>query len=158
MEDRALYQAILGLAVPWTVERVELRDAEQSVQVFVEAEPGTVFQCPDCGAAAPVYDYGERCWRHLDTCQFTTLLVARVPRVQCGTDGVKTVRAVGREGLALYAAVRTAGHRVVEGGDADGRGTAAGPDVGGGARDPGAGRAPRTRPPNTGAGGPARDR
>ena len=31
MEDRDLYQAILGLREPWTVERVELREAEQSV-------------------------------------------------------------------------------------------------------------------------------
>ena len=92
MEDRALYQTILGLAEPWVVERVELREAEEAVHVFVEATVGTVFNCPDCGTPVPVYDHAERRWRHLDTCQFTTLLVARVPRVQCGTHGVKTVR------------------------------------------------------------------
>jgi transposase len=92
VEDRALYQAILGLTVPWDVVRVELREAEQTVQVFVEATPGTPFACPDCGTTAPAYDHAERRWRHLDTCQFTTLLVARVPRVQCPTHGVKTVR------------------------------------------------------------------
>lgn len=92
MEDRALYQTILGLSEPWTVERVELRETEQAVHVFVEATAGTTFTCPDCGTSVPVYDHAERRWRHLDTCQFTTLLVARVPRVQCGTHGVKTVR------------------------------------------------------------------
>lgn len=92
MEDRTLYQAILGLAEPWVVERVELCEAEHAVHVFVEAAAGTTFTCPDCGAPGPVYDHAERHWRHLDTCQFTTLLVARVPRVQCGTHGVKTVR------------------------------------------------------------------
>ena len=92
MEDRALYQTILGLSEPWAVERVELREAEQAVLVFVEASVGTAFTCPDCGTPVPVYDHAERRWRHLDTCQFTTLLVARVPRVQCGTHGVKTVR------------------------------------------------------------------
>ena len=92
MEDRALYQAILGLTVPWDVVRVELREPEETVQVFVEATPGTVFACPECGTTAPAYDQAERRWRHLDTCQFTTLLVARVPRVQCPTHGVKTVR------------------------------------------------------------------
>ena len=91
MDDRGLYQTILGLTAPWTVERVELREAEQAVHVFVEATAGTTFTCPECGAAAPVYDHAERRWRHLDTCQFTTLLVARVPRVQCGTHGVKTI-------------------------------------------------------------------
>ena len=92
MEDRTLYQTILGLSEPWAVERVELRELEQAVHVFVEAAEGTGFTCPDCGTPAPVYDHAERRWRHLDTCQFTTLLVARVPRVQCGAHGVKTVR------------------------------------------------------------------
>ena len=92
MEDRALYQAILGLSEPWMVDQVELREAEHAVHVFVEATAGTAFTCPECGTVAPVYDHAERRWRHLDTCQFTTLLVARVPRVQCGTHGVKTVR------------------------------------------------------------------
>ena len=92
MEDRALYQTILGLDEPWRVERVELRETEHTVQVFVEAPAGTVFLCPECGAATPVYDHAERRWRHLDTCQFTTVLVAQIPRVQCGTHGVKTVR------------------------------------------------------------------
>lgn len=49
MEDRALYQAILGLAVPWDVLRVELREAEQTVQVFVDATPGTLFACQTAG-------------------------------------------------------------------------------------------------------------
>jgi transposase len=92
VEDRTLYQTILGLSEPWVVERVELREAEQAVHVFVEAAAGTGFTCPDCDAPAPVYDQAERRWRHLDTCQFTTLLVARVPRVECRTHGVKSVR------------------------------------------------------------------
>ena len=71
---------------------MELREAEQTVQVLVEATAGTTFPCPDCGSTAPVYDHAERRWRHLDTCQFTTLIVARVPRVQCGLHGVQTVR------------------------------------------------------------------
>src|SRR5205085_4425672 len=35
----------------------------------------------------------ERRWRHLDTCQYRTILVAQVPRVECAEHGVKTVRA-----------------------------------------------------------------
>lgn len=92
MDDRELYQTILGLSVPWVVERVDLREAEGAVHVWVQATPGTVFTCPECAQSAPAYDHAERRWRHLDTCQFTTLLCARVPRVQCPTHGVKTVR------------------------------------------------------------------
>ena len=64
MEDRTLYQTILGLSEPWAVERVELREAEQAVHVFVEATAGTSFTCPDCGTVVPVYDHAERRWRH----------------------------------------------------------------------------------------------
>lgn len=92
MEDRELYQTILGLTSPWEVERVELREAEGAVHVWVQEETGTVFSCPECGAKSPMYDRSVRQWRHLDTCQFTTVLCARVPRVECGVHGVKTVR------------------------------------------------------------------
>lgn len=92
MEDRELYQTILGLTSPWEVERVELREAEGAVHVWVQEETGTVFSCPECGAKSPMYDRSVRQWRHLDTCQFTTVLCARVPRVECGAHGVKTVR------------------------------------------------------------------
>jgi transposase len=71
VDDRALYQAILGLTAPWEVGRVELRESAQTVEVFVDATPGTPFACPDCGITAPAYDHAERRWRHLDTCQFT---------------------------------------------------------------------------------------
>lgn len=92
MEDRELYQTILGLHAPWTVARVELREAEGAVHVWAAALPGTGFSCPECGASAPTYDHAERRWQHLDTCQFTTILCARVPRVECPTHGVRTVR------------------------------------------------------------------
>jgi transposase len=92
VEDRELYQTIFGLSAPWIVSRVELKEPEQVVHVWVEAAPGTTFTCPECRVTAPIYDHTERQWRHLDTCQFTTVLCARVPRVQCPTDGVKMVR------------------------------------------------------------------
>lgn len=92
MEDRELYQTILGLSPPWIVERVELREREGEVEVWVAPQGGTSWSCPECGTAAPGYDQVERRWRHLDTCQFRTVLCARVPRIHCATHGVKTVR------------------------------------------------------------------
>ena len=39
------------------------------------------------------YDHApERQWRHLNTCQFHTLVHARVPRVQCPEHGVVQVK------------------------------------------------------------------
>lgn len=92
MDDRELYQTILGLHAPWGVEGVQVSEAEGAVYVWVGVESGTDLACPECGAVAPVYDHSERRWRHLDTCQFTTVLCARLPRVSCSAHGVKTVR------------------------------------------------------------------
>src|SRR5262249_23050057 len=50
------------------------------------------YPCPDCGTPAARYDSKPRRWRHLDTMQFTTWIEADVPRVECGTHGVKQVR------------------------------------------------------------------
>lgn len=92
MEDRELYQTILGLSAPWSVERVQLKEEERAVEVWVGPAAGTTWRCPECEAPVPGYDQVERRWRHLDTCQFTTLLCAQVPRINCPTHGVKTVR------------------------------------------------------------------
>jgi transposase len=92
MDDRALYATILGLSEPWEVEAVELSEAEQAVHVSVRAEATARFGCSECGEVSPIYDHVERSWRHLDTCQFQTLLHARVPRVECATHGVRTIR------------------------------------------------------------------
>lgn len=91
MDDRSLYATILGLAEPWDVERVELKEVEQAVHVWVHARAGTRFVCPECGKASPIYDHSDRSWRHLDTCQFHTLLHAAVPRVECATHGVRLI-------------------------------------------------------------------
>jgi len=92
MDDRSLYATILGMEAPWGVERVELREVEQAVHVWVREHAGATFGCPECAAPSPIYDHVERSWRHLDTCQFQTLLHAAVPRVQCATHGVRTIQ------------------------------------------------------------------
>jgi len=61
------------------------------VTITVDAGEGP-FPCPECQAVVPGYDRKERRWRHLDTCQFTTWIVAEVPRVECPTHGVKQLR------------------------------------------------------------------
>jgi transposase len=62
------------------------------VEVWVAAVPEKPFGCPECAAPSPIHDHVERRWRHLDTCQFRTVLCARVPRVHCATHGVRTTR------------------------------------------------------------------
>jgi transposase len=92
MTDIELYTQLLGLTPPWQVCAVTLDPDARSVHVRVEPAADAQWRCPECRQPAPGYDgREERAWRHLDSCEFTTWLVARLPRVQCPTHGVKTV-------------------------------------------------------------------
>ena len=92
MRDRDLYAKILGLAEPWEVADVELDVAGKTVVVHLQQSSGAKLACPECGKPAPGYDTQPRRWRHLDTCQFETILAADVPRCSCPEHGVKQVR------------------------------------------------------------------
>ncbi len=90
MQDKELYQQILGLSSPWSVSDVELDQKESEIRVKVEHPRGAKFCCPDCETQLGCHDHTEeRRWRHLDSCQFKTILIARIPRVKCPTHGVK---------------------------------------------------------------------
>lgn len=92
MDDRTFYQTVLGLTDPWQVESVDLRPEDEEVWVRVGPRPDAVLHCPDCKAPSPGYDRAEeRRWRHLDTMQYHTILLSRVPRVRCATHGVRQV-------------------------------------------------------------------
>lgn len=91
MRDKELYKRILGIQAPWEVSDIELDMKAGEVKVYVEQKPGAKQTCPKCGASCPGYDKRRRQWRHLDTCQLKTLLVADLPRVQCAEHGVVSV-------------------------------------------------------------------
>lgn len=91
MRDKDLYAQILGIKSPWQVSSVELAIPEGEVTVHVEQDAGATQCCPTCGRSSPGYDSRTRRWRHLDTCQYKTILVADVPRVTCKEHGVVTV-------------------------------------------------------------------
>ncbi|MDA3934098.1 MAG: ISL3 family transposase [Gammaproteobacteria bacterium] len=87
MLDRELYRQILGIESPWQVTDVEVDLPGGGVTVNIKRS-GDDLACPQCGQIAPGYDSRERRWRHLDTCQYKTWLVAQVPRVKCSEHGV----------------------------------------------------------------------
>ena len=93
MQDSQLYQQILGITTPWRVERVELQLKEGEVHVYLGHESQVSWTCPECGADSPLYDHDSaRLWRHLDTCQYRTILHAEPPRCRCPEHGVRVVR------------------------------------------------------------------
>lgn len=90
MRDRELYQQILGINPPWFVERVELDEEQREVRVHLEHR-GPV-HCPCCQGEGVRYGSRERKWRHLDTCQYQTLLIAEIPRVKCDEHKTQQVQ------------------------------------------------------------------
>lgn len=90
MRDTDLYAQILGLEKPWSVETVEFNRESREVKVSVKLNRSG-YICPTCGKACPGYDENIRRWRHLDTCQYATIIEAPVPRIECAEHGVLSV-------------------------------------------------------------------
>jgi transposase len=103
MRDTELYRHLLGLETPWSVTKVELTLSDQQVDVWAGHPEGVSWNCPECGKSAPLYDHSEeRAWRHLDSCQFKTILHARPPRVKCADHGVRQVKLPWAEGSGRF--------------------------------------------------------
>jgi hypothetical protein len=83
MKDTALYEHLLGLKSPWSVKKVDLSLTDQCVVVEVVLKKGQVWADPtDATKRAHINGWSERQWRHLDTCQFETIIKARVPQLK----------------------------------------------------------------------------
>jgi transposase len=93
MEDlSAHYARLLGLGDGWEVTDVDLDLVSQRVTIRLERVPGSPCCCAVCGEQRPLKDHAtEREWRHLDTMQFETVLLARTPRTNCPKCGVLNV-------------------------------------------------------------------
>jgi len=89
MQDKELYEKLLGLKAPWHVSDVDLRMEESKVTVRLAHDPLARFPCPECGLEGPTYDHRPRQWRHLDTCGFVTMIEGDIPRVDCPVHGVR---------------------------------------------------------------------
>jgi transposase len=92
VQDTKLFETILGIQAPWSIDRVTLDTSGERVDLWAEHADATRWPCPECAQTLACHDHAEeRVWRHLDTCQYQTVLHARVPRVDCPTHGVRQV-------------------------------------------------------------------
>jgi transposase len=106
MQDRELYRRILGIEAPWYVDRVELKLTEGEVHVYLEHHDMVNWPCPECQAGCKLYDHQpERQWRHLDTCQYQTILHAQPPRSECAEHGVRVIRLPWAEPSSRFTAL-----------------------------------------------------
>ena len=102
MNDKTLYEKILGLDSPWHVADVVMDLSAGSVTIRVEHEQGTPFCCPECGKTGSVHDHRLKRWRHLPTCQLRTIIEAPTPRVNCPTHGVRLSRVPWADGNSKF--------------------------------------------------------
>jgi transposase len=105
MKDIQLYQQILGDTTPWSVASVRLDVPAQTVEIEMALNGESLWGCPECGKAMHHHDLKRRRWRHLDSCQFKTFLVADVPRVICSEHGTQTVKVPWAEPLGRFTAL-----------------------------------------------------
>lgn len=80
MDDKTFYSQLMGVEAPWKVVSVDLLVKEKRVEIRVEC--GQEVWADEQGGRMHIHGYQERTWRHLDTCQCQTLIIARVPRLK----------------------------------------------------------------------------
>ena len=82
MTSTDFYRHILGLESPWSVSTVDLDMTAHRVVVRVDIDRTTKWFHPETQEPATLHKWTERKWRHLDTCQFETIIEANVPSVK----------------------------------------------------------------------------
>jgi transposase len=96
------YQQILGDTKPWVVREVNMDVPNQTIEVCLSLPPDAVLACPACKSRMHIKEWRERRWRHLDSCQFKTVLKAKVPVVGCAEHGAQTVQVPWSEAKSRF--------------------------------------------------------
>lgn len=92
MDATKIFTKLLGLHLPWFIERLAVDEKKQRVDIYVNHEAGIRVRCPVCARFYSLYDHApERVYRHLDTMQMETYIHLRPPRVNCPQHGVRQV-------------------------------------------------------------------
>lgn len=93
MKGNDLYQRLLGLEHPWRVKDVSMDTENKVVEVRVECLDKIAWVSED-GRRLHIHDWEEREWRELNTLQFQTKIVCKVPRLKDPDSGKTEMAAV----------------------------------------------------------------
>lgn len=89
MFTERFFELLLNNAEGWRVDRVETNIEREEVRIYLACD---LKEFEYEGAVCKLYDHApEREWRHLDTLQYKTYLVCRLPRVRTALGRVKTI-------------------------------------------------------------------
>jgi transposase len=101
MTESKFYSELLGLETPWEVAEVQLNKSAKQVLVRVRCKE-TVWVCPDTHERVHVHAWTKRRWRHLDTCQFQTIIEAEVPRLKYPDGSTRNLDVPWAEGSSRF--------------------------------------------------------
>ena len=93
MKGNQLYERLLGLEQPWRVKDVTIDTEKKVVEVQVECRDKTAWASED-GRRLHIHDWEEREWRELNTLQFQTKILCKVPRLKDPESGKTEIAAV----------------------------------------------------------------
>lgn len=97
------YGQMLNLSDPWMVSGIKLNTETLRLIIRVNTVKGAKLPCPQCGKLCSKEDHREeRTWRHLDTMQFETTIVCRIPRVNCSEHGVLSAQVPWADGYSRF--------------------------------------------------------
>jgi transposase len=91
MKSTEFYEHILGLESPWKIVNVDLDMVAKRVVIRVEVDRKTKWFHPDTKLPAALHKWTERSWRHLDTCQFETLITGLIPSVKYQDGSIEEI-------------------------------------------------------------------
>jgi len=91
MDGTAILALGLGVTPPWRLldQRLDTGQRPYVLAIWLEANRGALFPCPDCDKACKAHDFKAFTWRHLNFFQHHCQITAKVPRTDCPEHGVK---------------------------------------------------------------------
>jgi transposase len=95
------YQEVLSITPEWKATDVWKDDGKKDVYIRVEYAKER-YACPECGKEAKLHDHRIRRLRHLDTCDYQTILEVHVPRVACPEHKTKQLDVRFAEKHSMY--------------------------------------------------------
>ena len=86
-----VFEAALGIGVPWSVGSVDFDEAAKVLTVLIDFKPGSRFAISGHEGVHPVHDTVTKTYRHMNFFQHECVLQVRTPRVKLPSGSVRLV-------------------------------------------------------------------
>jgi transposase len=98
------FEKVLSIRPNWVAAGVHMDEKAKTVHIEI-LYANDNYHCPKCGKESKLYDHRIRRLRHLDTCDYQTILEVKVPRIKCAEHGVQQLNVDFAEKHSLYTEV-----------------------------------------------------